>query len=173
VPDFPNLATVGNLYVNPVLPRYGEVDYGPPYYGSGCDTAFTPNAFALHSNAMRRGLAIVLALLFSSLLILPAFASSNSTMPVCCRKEGKHRCMMHRAEPIGSGASVATIAAKCPCAAQATVAWQPQFSPSTIRQAIFAGLVSHPAVAPQTEASYRVSYDRSRQKRGPPSTVLA
>jgi hypothetical protein len=34
--------------------------------------------------------------------------------------------------------------------------------------AIFAELVSHPSIHRQTEAKYRVSFSRSRQKRGPP-----
>ncbi len=34
---------------------------------------------------------------------------------------------------------------------------------------IFAGLVSHPAVFPQTLAKWRISRDRSHQKRGPPT----
>ena len=36
-------------------------------------------------------------------------------------------------------------------------------------QAIFAEVVAHPAVAPQTESKLRISRNRSRQKRGPPS----
>jgi hypothetical protein len=36
----------------------------------------------------------------------------------------------------------------------------------------FAELVHHPAVHEQTHAKYRISRDRSRQKRGPPSLIL-
>jgi hypothetical protein len=36
-------------------------------------------------------------------------------------------------------------------------------------QAIFAELVAHPAVTAQTESKLRISLNRSRQKRGPPS----
>jgi hypothetical protein len=36
-------------------------------------------------------------------------------------------------------------------------------------QAIFASLVTHPSVQPQTEALYRVSFSRASQKRGPPT----
>ena len=32
----------------------------------------------------------------------------------------------------------------------------------------YAGILSHPVIAAQTEAHYRVAYDRSRLKRGPP-----
>jgi hypothetical protein len=33
---------------------------------------------------------------------------------------------------------------------------------------IFAGVISHPVIKPQTEARARVALDLSRQKRGPP-----
>ncbi len=45
------------------------------------------------------------------------------------------------------------------------------FLPPTT-QAVFAGLVAHPAVAPQTESKLRISRNRSRQKRGPPTIFL-
>jgi len=35
--------------------------------------------------------------------------------------------------------------------------------------AVFAGIVAHPSIAPQTESKRRISADRSKQKRGPPS----
>jgi hypothetical protein len=45
---------------------------------------------------MRRSVAILLALMFSWILILPAFAgSAESNLRACCRKDGKHHCMMH------------------------------------------------------------------------------
>jgi hypothetical protein len=37
--------------------------------------------------------------------------------------------------------------------------------------AIFAALVSHPAIQQQTEARARISFSRSRQKRGPPALL--
>ncbi len=40
-------------------------------------------------------------------------------------------------------------------------------------EAIFAGIVAHPALAPQTESKRRISADKSKQKRGPPSITLA
>jgi hypothetical protein len=36
----------------------------------------------------------------------------------------------------------------------------------------FAEIVAHPSAQPQTEARYRISFGRSRQKRGPPSFFL-
>jgi hypothetical protein len=38
-------------------------------------------------------------------------------------------------------------------------------------QAIFAELIAHPAITAQTESKLRISLNRSRQKRGPPSSA--
>jgi hypothetical protein len=123
---------------------------------------------------MRRGIATVLTILFGWLLILPALSgSSDLTIPLCCRKNGKHHCMMRSAQVSNSGTVITAIAEKCPCCPQATTASQVRLCTPGISEAVFAGLVRHPAVSPQTEASYRVSYDRSRQKRGPPSLILS
>ena len=39
-------------------------------------------------------------------------------------------------------------------------------------EAFYAALRSHPACSAQIEAYYRISFDRSRQKRGPPALSL-
>jgi hypothetical protein len=55
----------------------------------------------------------------------------------------------------------------CPAAIVAAVHGKTFIAPPS--QAIFAGLFAHPAVAAQTESKLRISLNRSRQKRGPPS----
>jgi hypothetical protein len=123
---------------------------------------------------MRRSVAILLALVFNWMLIVPAFASSaESNLPACCRKNGKHHCMMRMQSSSGSGASLAAIDEKCPYFPQSTTATDVETFVPGISQAIFAGIVRHPALAPQTEAGYRASHLRSKQKRGPPSLVLS
>jgi hypothetical protein len=118
---------------------------------------------------MRRRLAIVVAMLLSWTLVLPAFSLSiESNLPACCRRAGKHHCTMNGAQSQQSGQSLATLTVKCP--------YFPHFAMSGHHQAytgrgatsFYAELVHHPAQAPQTEANYRISFDRSRQKRGPP-----
>ena len=81
--------------------------------------------------------------------------------------------MMHSDEANSSGAGLTSLTAKCPCCSYSTVASPAQFLAPTTACGVFAGLVRHPAVAPQAEANYRVSYDRSRQKRGPPTLILS
>jgi len=58
----------------------------------------------------------------------------------------------------------------CPAAFTASVHTQAGL---TISAAVYAGVVSHPALSPQAESNYRVSLVRSHQKRGPPSAVLS
>jgi hypothetical protein len=122
---------------------------------------------------MRRSIAIALAMLFGWLLLVPAFAAAGeSTVPPCCRRTGKHHCMA-RMHSNTSEARVANVSAKCPYMPQATAAVHVEFSVPPNRQAIYAGLIGHPTVSPQTEAGYRVSHFRSRQKRGPPALFLS
>jgi hypothetical protein len=122
---------------------------------------------------MQRSIAIVLALLFGWSLVLPAFASSDVSMVApCCRKAGKHHCTMHLQTRTSSPA-VNTIAEKCPYCVYTAISPQAKLCTPTASQAIFAGLLQHPAVSPQTEVNYRISYDRSRQKRGPPTSIVS
>lgn len=122
---------------------------------------------------MRRALTFLLLLLFSYPLIAPAFAFSpdEASLPACCRRNGKHHCDM-AGMMMPQDTQRATIAEKCPYSpqAQAPVSWPDRFAPA-LSQAIFSGIVHHPAVAPQTEAHFRISFDRSRQKRGPPASL--
>ena len=123
---------------------------------------------------MRRGVAILLALLFNWMLILPAFAgSAESTLPACCRKDGKHHCMMRTESAEASGSSFAAVGKKCPYFPRSTAATHVETFAPALKQAIFAGIVQHPSISPKTEAGYRASCLRSRQKRGPPSSLLS
>jgi hypothetical protein len=61
---------------------------------------------------------------------------------------------------------------KCPYVPMTYVALHSESSIPTVAEAFYAGVLSHPAVAPQTEARYRVAFSRSRQKRGPPAKPL-
>lgn len=118
---------------------------------------------------MRRILAISLLILFSLPLALP-FLSVNAaaaSVPICCRKNGKHHCVMS----MNSRSRTSTIGEKCPYRiATPAVLVLPSFTPSA-SAAVYAGVVRHPAAVAQEEARQRVSFDRSRQKRGPPSRI--
>lgn len=61
---------------------------------------------------------------------------------------------------------------RCPYFPGMTVAVRSIWSGLPIEGSIYAGLVSHPAVVAQTQSMWRISRDRSRQKRGPPTLSL-
>jgi hypothetical protein len=116
---------------------------------------------------MRRCIAILIALTFSWMLILPALASTTETSntPACCRNNGKHHCQMKPTT------GFTAVGEKCPYSAHSLgVPNIATFRPGT-SQSVFAGLIAHPAGSPQTEAGYRASHYRAKQKRGPPSLL--
>ena len=122
--------------------------------------------------AVRRALAISLMLIFSLPLFGSLFAmqAAEAMTPACCRRDGKHHCAMS-ADEQDPASRKRTVSEKCPYtpAAPAVILLR-SFSPST-GAAIFAGVIRHPSVAPQVAAQFRVSFDRARRKRGPPSLL--
>jgi hypothetical protein len=127
---------------------------------------------------MQRVLAIILQLVISWPLLLPALSAGivGSSTPECCRRNGAHHCVMQTgvmqtraAQQQKLGARFSGVTAECPCAMHVAVANQTRLGSPSTGQAIFAGLLRHPALCVQTEAGYRVSFHRSRQKRGPPT----
>jgi hypothetical protein len=122
-----------------------------------------------HNDCVRRMLAIPLLIVFMLPFTLPLFGANaaQAEVPACCRRNGKHHCMMRLDD--SQGTSMRTIGEKCPYSvAPPAILVLPSFAPS-ISASIFAGVMRHPAAAPQTEAQQRISFDRSRQKRGPPA----
>jgi hypothetical protein len=133
---------------------------------------------------MKRLLAITLTLLFGWAFIAPVlpalvpsiFASAlagDANLPACCRRSGKHHCMMGRAAGASpsSGPTAAQLAEKCPYQPGAVVAPQPSFFSTHDMQSTPTPLFQRPAPVSQAEASYRIAASRSHQKRGPP-TIL-
>lgn len=113
-------------------------------------------------------LAIPLLMLFMLPFALPFLGASaaEANVPVCCRRNGKHHCMMYM--EWSQRRSFTTIRPKCPYSvAPPAITVTPSFTPAAAAS-VFAGVIRHPAVAPQVDAWRRVSFDRTRQKRGPP-----
>jgi hypothetical protein len=124
--------------------------------------------------SVQRSIAFILCALITWLVVLPLLLpSAESVLPECCRRNGKHHCVMVTAESANAAPAFTTIKAKCPYCPAIAISTQAHAGTISMSAAIFAGLVQHPAVSPQIEASYRISHDRARQKRGPPSSLLA
>lgn len=123
--------------------------------------------------AIRRTIALALTMLFSLTLIAPLFGpDADANLPPCCRRNGRHHCMMRSMERLsGNQTGFASVAEKCPCfPAGACAVHSPTYKPEA-GERFFAEVVRHPAIAPQTEALSRVSFLRSHQKRGPPAPL--
>jgi hypothetical protein len=111
-------------------------------------------------------------LLFSYPLIAPAFASGldEASLPACCRRNGRHHCDM-------SGMGVeqndrnTSVSARCPYCPQATAIVLQSTMAAISRRTLFAGMIFQPAASAQAEAGFRISFSRSRQKRGPPQLL--
>jgi len=119
---------------------------------------------------------VVLLVVVSCSLIAPAlFAGDGSNLPACCRRDGAHRCAMRTAasaQESPDGLAIRTPSPVCPAFPKLGPVPSGAKTPGLqAAQAIFASLMQHPAVQPQTEALYRVSFTRTGQKRGPPSLL--
>ena len=102
-------------------------------------------------------------------------ADRNSSLPVCCRRNGKHHCMMslgERSQLTQHGLALNSSPDKCPYCPGTIAATHNDVVAASTAQATFAAMVSHPSGAAQTESKRPISLDRSHQKRGPPATHL-
>jgi hypothetical protein len=131
----------------------------------------------VYTKSVTRLVAAALACLFSFLLMSPAILSSpDSQLPACCRANGKHKCSMREMnmEPSDDSPDVKTLRARCPYRGSVSLsaaATSRTFLPKTVG-AYNTGLIAHASGPEQTEARFRISFSRTRQKRGPPSLSL-
>lgn len=126
---------------------------------------------------MRKALSILLLAFFGLPIVSPLLAltpRSERDLPACCRRNGKHHCMMSMAEreklTDSKETRVAAPDEKCPYAPSiaAFCIHVSPFFPAAGKDR-FVPPSSHPLGMAQTESKLRISQVRSRQKRGPPT----
>lgn len=115
-----------------------------------------------------------MALLSFSLIGPTIVVDRSGDLPECCRKAGKHHCAMMATgdadEDPAPGAAFKSIPEKCPFYRNTGPVPSP-VKTIVVRasQQLVAVVISYPTLIAQAESRYRVSFNRSRQKRGPPS----
>jgi hypothetical protein len=122
---------------------------------------------------MRRTIALALTALFCWTLIAPVFwPGADANLPPCCRRNGKHHCMMRMMGQLGGkGKGFTSVSEKCPCEPASTCAvYSPVFKPEAGKP-FYTQVVRRPAPAPRTEVLYRIAFLRSHPKRGPPTPL--
>ena len=125
---------------------------------------------------LRKMISILLLAFFGLPFVSPLFAAtakSESNLPACCRRNGKHHCMMGMADRSHVASNKPEFRAplkKCPFYPASLQASQHSDFGLTVSSSVFGEVISHPAVYAQTESKWRIARERSRHKRGPPST---
>ena len=107
-------------------------------------------------------------------LLAAVTLSSVNDLPACCRRAGKHHCMMDgEAMPVNTTAVFAAPHSCCPRFPKVVFngANGAHLFTAPVSGLLYAAVQSHPAVFAQTEARYRIACDRARLKRGPPSRL--
>jgi hypothetical protein len=121
----------------------------------------------------RRSIATGLLCLFLTLCAAPTlFFDSESNLPACCRRDGKHQCsMIDISRQTTGGARLSAVTLKCPLFPKVVPpAHGFQLYPFAT-QSFFQGVLRQPAFPRQAEIRYRVSSTRAHQKRGPPRST--
>jgi hypothetical protein len=119
---------------------------------------------------MRRIWATLLAAVFSFSLLGPDVfvPTGDQKLPACCRKNGKHHCAAASDQGHTSGPSLRAGRCSLFAADQSLPPLHPVGPPKAGRT-IVATIPSYRAPRPQTEKLGGLLFDRTGQKRGPPS----
>jgi hypothetical protein len=128
---------------------------------------------------VRRFFSTLLLLLFMVPLVSPLLSAStvDTNIPICCRRNGKHHCIMaaefRSSSNNATGTTTLNLHERCPYNLTSLIAISLSFIPDSIPPAIFAGNVSNSEPLNQTKTRHCLSLDRSHQKRGPPFLILS
>jgi hypothetical protein len=127
-----------------------------------------------NSLMLRRLLSILLFAATLLPLVAPMLSSgamAQSTLPACCRRGGKHQCGMIGEAVQGAMKQTAfrVPLEQCPYRQHSLGAVHLQTFTPRVTTAPVTGVLHAPSAIAQVECLRRISFDRSRQKRGPPS----
>ncbi len=121
---------------------------------------------------MRRILSILLLFVFALPLVAPAMSqTAQQRLLLCCRRGGTHHCVTSATMEDGNPAP--TFREHCPANPQPTASGQAATWIMGNEASHNVAAIISPLRIRQVEAGYRVSFHRSRQKRGPPALVLS
>ena len=124
----------------------------------------------------------LLSILLLAMLGLPVFApmlalqaEDERGVPMCCRKGGRHQCMLALA--MGSlgdlqGVTVSAPAERCPYGRGGMPVVRAELGVMAVSKLLTAGMVNEPAAREQATCNRRVSQLRTRQTRGPPLRLI-
>ena len=120
---------------------------------------------------MRRIWASLLLTISALSLIAPAVTAveAQSTLPACCRRNGRHHCSIRDRQAPDGG--IRLQSARCPLfpARDSVPAAGFWFVGPGRAAMVVAAALTDSAARPRTETLYRISCSRVRLKRGPPS----
>jgi hypothetical protein len=127
---------------------------------------------------VRRSLAVVVLFVTGLWPVAPLLSSASPTpqLPLCCRANGKHKCsaskLQQGAPESSTQPAIRSICDQWPVLFHiSSTAVSPSVFLPPATQLFYAAIASHPVAQAQTESRFRISFDRSRQKRGPPLSL--
>lgn len=107
--------------------------------------------------------------------LLAAASLSEKNLPACCRRNGLHGCtagMTMQSVDTGLHGKHWSSPPACSSYPSSFVVSHHSDGGLAPRAAAYAAVLSHPAVHVQTESKWRLARERSRCKRGPPTSSL-
>jgi hypothetical protein len=119
---------------------------------------------------MRRAIALTLLALFSWMLMAPLFApDAEAALPPCCRRHGKHHCMMQRLLAMsGQPGGPAAVQERCPCQPSGGGAVQSRMYAAVAARRLQTGLAQPARLPERRETPHQSFFIRNHPKRGPP-----
>lgn len=106
--------------------------------------------------------------------LLAVGAAAQSGVPACCRRGGRHHCMLMGGDATVSEDGQHHVRAPrevCPYQQRALAAGHHERVATSAPPTSMMVALYEPDALAQVECLWRISFDRSRQKRGPPSLL--